>query len=56
MYSRLENLIDTFDLKDREYNGKNITRANLEYDYTKGYEILKKEKEKSDKFFIKILK
>lgn len=56
MYSRLENLINTFNLEDREYDGNSITKANLEHDYTIGYEILKKEKEKSIKFFTKILK
>ncbi|MBR3232740.1 polysaccharide pyruvyl transferase family protein [Candidatus Saccharibacteria bacterium] len=50
MYSRLQNLIDTFHLKNREFNGKEITKENLEVDYSEAKKILKKEQEKSIKF------
>lgn len=50
MYSRLQNLIDTFKLKDREFNGKSITEKNIKVDYMEAKEILKKEREKSLKF------
>ena len=50
MYSRLQNFIDTFKLKNREYNGSGITKKNLSCDYTEGRKILKKEQEKSLKF------
>lgn len=55
MYSRLQNLIDTFHLKNREFNGKNITEENLRVDYTEGKEILKKEQKKSIDFLKKAL-
>lgn len=55
MYSRLQNLINTFHLKNREFNGKNITEENLKADYTEGKEILKKEQKKSIDFLKKAL-
>ena len=50
MYSRLQNLIDTFKLKDREFNGRSIMEKNIKVDYTEAKEILKKERKKSLKF------
>lgn len=50
MNSRIETLINKFNLKDREYNEKEITKENLEHDYTEAYEILEKEREKSINF------
>ncbi len=55
MYTRLENLINTFKLKNREFDGKEITRKNLEVDYTEAKKILKKEQEKSLIFLMKAL-
>ncbi len=50
MYTRLQNLIDTFQLKNREFNGKEITEENLKADYNNAKKILKKEQEKSLNF------
>ena len=50
MYTRLQNLINTFKLKNREFNGTNITKENLETDYSEAKKILKKEQEKSLNF------
>lgn len=55
MNSRIETLINKFELKDRKYNGKKITKENINHDYTKAYEILIKEREKSNKFLEKSL-
>lgn len=55
MYTRLQNLIDTFKLKNREFNGKEITKENLEVDYTEAKKILKKEQKKSLDFLKKAL-
>ncbi len=55
MYSRIDTLINKFKLKNRKYNGKNITKENLEHDYTEAYKILEKEREKSKKFLEKAL-
>jgi len=50
MYTRLQNLLDTFNLKDREYNGKEITNTDTLVDYTKAKKILAVEKKKSIDF------
>ena len=50
MYSRLQNLIDTFELKDREFNGSGITEQNLMFNYSKSKIILGKERKKSLEF------
>lgn len=55
MNSRIETLISKFKLKNREYNGKNITKENLEHDYTEAYKILDEERKKSDNFLRKAL-
>lgn len=55
MYSRLQNLIDTFKLKNREFNGKEITKENLTVDYTEAKKILMKERQKSLEFLTKAL-
>ncbi len=55
MYTRLQNLIDTFKLRNREFNGKEISKENLEVDYTEAKMILKKEREKSIGFLKKAL-
>ncbi|MDO4729776.1 MAG: polysaccharide pyruvyl transferase family protein [Candidatus Saccharibacteria bacterium] len=55
MYTRLQNLIDTFRLKNREYNGKEITKQNQACDYSEAKIIIKKEQEKSLNFLRKSL-
>lgn len=55
MYTRLQNLIDTFELKNREFNGKEITKENLEVNYTEAKKILKKEQKKSLDFLKRAL-
>jgi len=55
MNSRLDTLINKFKLKNRRYNDKNITKENLNHDYTEAYKILEKEREKSKKFLMKAL-
>ena len=55
MYTRLQNLIETFKLKNREFNGKEITKENLEVDYTEAKKILKKEQKKSLNFLKRAL-
>ena len=47
MNSRIETLINKFNLKNREYNGKEITKENLNHDYTEAYKILEEERKKS---------
>lgn len=39
MNSRIDTLLNTFELEDRKYENK-ITESNLKHDYTKAYEIL----------------
>lgn len=55
MNSRIETLLSKFQLKNREYNGVQITEENLKHDYSKAYEILEEEREKSKKFLCKVL-
>ena len=55
MYTRLQNLINTFQLKNREFNNKEITKENLEVDYTEAKKILKKEQKKSLDFLKRAL-
>ena len=55
MNSRLDTLINKFGLKNRRYNGKNITKENLEHDYSEAYKILEEEREKSKLFLEKAL-
>ena len=55
MSSRIDTLISKFNLKNRKYNGKKITKENLNHDYTEAYKTLKTEREKSKKFIEKAL-
>lgn len=55
MSSRLETLLSTFKLENRKYNGREITKENLDHDYTEAYKILEKEREKSKKFLMNAL-
>lgn len=50
MSSRIDTLLDTFELKDRRYNGNKIMADNLKHDYSNAYMILKKEINKSKSF------
>ena len=54
MNSRLDTLLKKFELEDRWYEGE-IKKEQLKTDYTKAYEILEKEREKSMKFLKKAL-
>lgn len=54
MNSRLDTLLKKFELEDRWYEGE-IKEEQLKTDYTKAYEILEKEREKSMKFLKKAL-
>lgn len=56
MSSRIDSLINLFELKNRRYNGKNITPENISHDYSKAYKILKEEKTKSLNFLRNALK
>ena len=51
MYSRIENLIKTFDLKDREFSGS-ITKSLIKHDYSNGYKKLEIEKKKGIDFLL----
>ena len=39
-------------MKNREYNGKKITKENLKHDYSVAFRILDKEREKSNQFIV----
>lgn len=54
MNSRIETLINKFNLKNRKFN-KKITKENLQHDYTDAYKILESEREKSYRFLKKAL-
>lgn len=56
MNSRITTLLSKFKLVNRRYNGKCITKENLEHDYSEAYKILEIEREKSKKFVIDSLK
>ncbi len=56
MNSRIETLINTFKLENREYNGYKITSDNLNHNYDKAYKILQKEQKKSIEFLKNALK
>lgn len=55
MFSRIDTLLSKFKLENRKYNGKNITKENLNHDYSNAYKVLKIEREKSKIFFEKYL-
>lgn len=50
MNSRIETLINKFKLKNRKFNGKNITMENLNHNYEEAYEILEQERMKTKSF------
>lgn len=53
MYSRINNLLTIFDLRNREFEGKEITIKNLNHDYKNSYLILEQEKRKGISFIKK---
>ena len=55
MGTRLDTLLSKFNLKNRRYNGKHITKENLEHDYTEAYKILEQERKKSERFLKRAL-
>ena len=55
MFSRIETLLNKFQIKNREYDGKSITKENLKHDYEKAYKILEEERKKSKEFLLKSL-
>ena len=55
MNSRIDTLLSKFKLEDRRFNGKEITKENLNHDYTEAYKILEKERKKSEEFLKKAL-
>ena len=50
MYSRLQNLLDTFKLNNHEFNGKELSENVLKTNYTLGKKILEKERRESLRF------
>lgn len=56
LYSRIENLLELFKIKNCEYKGGKITDEFLKIDYSEGKKVLKKEIKKSDKYLSKYLK
>lgn len=54
MNSRIDTLIEKFNLKNRRFSGS-ITEENLNHDYSEAYKILEKEREKSLNFLKKAL-
>lgn len=55
MGSRIETLLNKFKIENRRYNGLNITKENIEHNYTEAYKILEEERKKSDAFLRKAL-
>lgn len=55
MNSRIDTLLSKFEIDNRRFNGKNITKENLSSNYSKAFKILEKEREKSELFFEKAL-
>lgn len=56
MMSRLDTLLSKFHLYNRKFDGCSINKNNLEHNYTEAYNILKKEREKSNAFLKNALK
>lgn len=54
MSSRIETLLNKFELKNQKFSGK-ITEENLKYNYEKAYKILENEKIKANEFLSKAL-
>ena len=54
MYSRIETLLQKFNLRNREFSGQ-IDKKVIDVDYNEAYNILKEEQEKSNEFLKKAL-
>ena len=50
MNSRIDTLLEKFQLQNRKYNEEKLTNSILEFDYEYAFKILRKEKIKTDKF------
>lgn len=55
MNSRIDTLLNKFQLENRIYNDFEITKENLEHNYTTAYKILEEEREKSNEFLKNVL-
>ena len=55
MNSRIETLLTKLNIKNRKYNGIEITKENLEHDYSDAFKKLEEEKQKSREFLEKAL-
>ena len=55
MNSRIETLLNKFELKNRKFNDKKIIENNLKHDYSNAYEILEKERKRTQDFLKKAL-
>lgn len=53
MNSRIDTLIKTFELKNRNFDGKGITKKNIEHNYSETYKILELEQKKCRDFLEK---
>ncbi len=51
MSTRIDTLLSKFQINDRRFNGRNITKQNLNHNYENAYKILEDEREKSKEFF-----
>ena len=56
MNSRLDTLISKLQLKDRKYNGKEITYENINHDYSNAYKQLNNEKQNALDFIKKTIR
>ena len=50
MNSRIDTLLSKFNIQNRKFNGKYLSKKNIEHDYTKAYKILEVERKKVYKF------
>lgn len=55
MNSRIENLLDKFKIENRYFNGKEITRENIDVDYSDSEFVLEQERMKSNDYIDKII-
>ena len=55
MGTRIDTLLSKFNISDRRYNNKEITKAKLKHDNTEAYKILESERKKSETFLKKAL-
>lgn len=55
MNSRIETLLGKFQLQDRRYNNNEITKEQLNCDYTNAYKILEEERKKANNFLKRAL-